>query len=65
MREIGMTCRENEEERSVLCFFFFVSQVTLAEVEESFDRLMVGNRRTGVVMKEEERRLTAYHEVGD
>ncbi|PFH37622.1 ATP-dependent metallopeptidase HflB subfamily protein [Besnoitia besnoiti] len=39
-------------------------QVTRAEVDESFDRLMVGNRRTGVVMKEEERRLTAYHESG-
>ncbi|PHJ17248.1 atp-dependent metallopeptidase subfamily protein [Cystoisospora suis] len=39
-------------------------QVTLSEVEESFDRLMVGNRRTGVIMKEEERRLTAYHESG-
>ncbi|KFG30904.1 putative ATP-dependent metalloprotease, partial [Toxoplasma gondii FOU] len=38
-------------------------QVTRAEVDESFDRLMVGSRRTGVVMKEEERRLTAYHEV--
>ncbi|KFG99624.1 ATP-dependent metallopeptidase HflB subfamily protein [Toxoplasma gondii VAND] len=39
-------------------------QVTRAEVDESFDRLMVGSRRTGVVMKEEERRLTAYHESG-
>ncbi|MCZ6586857.1 MAG: ATP-dependent zinc metalloprotease FtsH [Alphaproteobacteria bacterium] len=38
--------------------------VTMAEFEESKDKVMMGAERRSMVMSEEEKRLTAYHEAG-
>ncbi len=38
--------------------------VTMREFEEARDKVMMGVERKSIVMKEEERRLTAYHEGG-
>jgi len=38
--------------------------VTMAEFEESKDKVMMGTERRSMVMTEEEKRLTAYHEAG-
>ncbi|MBS0236226.1 MAG: ATP-dependent zinc metalloprotease FtsH [Proteobacteria bacterium] len=38
--------------------------VTMAELEEAIDKVMMGALRKSMVMNEEERRLTAYHEGG-
>ncbi len=38
--------------------------VSMAELEESRDKVMMGAERRSLVMTEEERRLTAYHEGG-
>jgi cell division protease FtsH len=36
----------------------------MADLEEAKDKVMLGAERKSMVMKEEERRLTAYHEAG-
>ncbi|HEX9648701.1 MAG TPA: ATP-dependent zinc metalloprotease FtsH [Alphaproteobacteria bacterium] len=38
--------------------------VTMAEFEEAKDKVMMGAERRSMVMTEEERKLTAYHEAG-
>ncbi|HZD24683.1 MAG TPA: AAA family ATPase, partial [Alphaproteobacteria bacterium] len=38
--------------------------VTMAEFEEAKDKVMMGSERRSMVMTEEEKRLTAYHEAG-
>ena len=38
--------------------------VTMAEFEEAKDKVMMGAERRSLVMTEEEKRLTAYHEAG-
>ena len=38
--------------------------VTLAEFEEARDKVMMGSERRSMVMTEEEKTLTAYHEAG-
>ncbi len=38
--------------------------VTMAEFEASKDKVMMGSERRSMVMTEEEKRLTAYHEAG-
>ena len=38
--------------------------VTMAELEEAKDKVMMGAERRSMVMSEEEKRLTAYHEAG-
>jgi cell division protease FtsH len=39
-------------------------RIFMADFEEAKDRVMLGAERKSLVMKEEERRLTAYHEAG-
>ena len=39
-------------------------KIYMADFEEAKDRVMLGAERKSMVMKEEERRLTAYHEAG-
>ena len=39
-------------------------QIFMADLEEAKDKVMLGAERKSLVMKEEERRLTAYHEAG-
>jgi cell division protease FtsH len=39
-------------------------KIFMADLEEAKDRVMLGAERKSLVMKEEERRLTAYHEAG-
>ena len=38
--------------------------VTMAELEEAIDRVILGPERKGRVINDQERRLKAYHEVG-
>jgi cell division protease FtsH len=38
--------------------------VTMAELEESKDKVMMGTERRSMVMTEDEKKLTAYHEAG-
>ncbi len=38
--------------------------VTLSELEDAKDKVLMGSERKSMVMSEEERRLTAYHESG-
>ena len=38
--------------------------VSMAEFEEAKDKVMMGAERRSMVMKDEEKRLTAYHEAG-
>ncbi|MSP82808.1 MAG: ATP-dependent metallopeptidase FtsH/Yme1/Tma family protein [Alphaproteobacteria bacterium] len=38
--------------------------VTMAELEDAKDKVMMGSERRSMVMSEEEKRLTAYHEGG-
>ncbi len=38
--------------------------VSMAELEKAKDKIMMGAERKSMVMKEEERNLTAYHEAG-
>ena len=38
--------------------------VTLSEFEEARDKVMMGSERRSMVMTEEEKTLTAYHEAG-
>jgi cell division protease FtsH len=38
--------------------------VSMAELEESKDKVMMGSERRSMVMKDEEKKLTAYHESG-
>ena len=38
--------------------------VTMQEMEEAKDKVMMGSERRSLVMTEEEKRLTAYHEAG-
>ncbi|MDP7486554.1 MAG: ATP-dependent zinc metalloprotease FtsH [Alphaproteobacteria bacterium] len=38
--------------------------VTMTELEEAKDKVMMGTERRSMVMTEEERKLTAYHEAG-
>ncbi len=38
--------------------------VTMQELEEAKDKVMMGTERRSMVMSEEEKRLTAYHEAG-
>jgi cell division protease FtsH len=38
--------------------------VTMAEMEEAKDKVMMGSERRSMVMTEDERKLTAYHEAG-
>ena len=38
--------------------------VSMAEFEEAKDKVMMGPERRSMVMEEEEKRLTAYHEAG-
>jgi len=39
-------------------------KIYMSDFEEAKDRVMLGAERKSMVMKEEERRLTAYHEAG-
>jgi cell division protease FtsH len=39
-------------------------RIFMADLEEAKDKVMLGAERKSLVMKEEERRLTAYHEAG-
>ncbi len=39
-------------------------QIFMADLEEAKDKVMLGAERKSLVMKDEERRLTAYHEAG-
>src|SRR5215204_576677 len=39
-------------------------KIYMADFEEAKDRVMLGAERKSMVMREEERRLTAYHEAG-
>jgi cell division protease FtsH len=39
-------------------------KIYMADFEEAKDKVMLGAERKSLVMKEEERRLTAYHEAG-
>jgi cell division protease FtsH len=39
-------------------------KVYMADLEEAKDKVMLGAERKSMVMKEEEKRLTAYHEAG-
>ncbi len=39
-------------------------RIYMADFEEAKDKVMLGAERKSLVMKEEERRLTAYHEAG-
>ncbi len=39
-------------------------KVYMADLEEAKDKVMLGAERKSMVMKDEERRLTAYHEAG-
>ncbi|MCC6319259.1 MAG: ATP-dependent zinc metalloprotease FtsH [Gemmatimonadaceae bacterium] len=39
-------------------------RIFMADFEEAKDKVMLGAERKSLVMKEEERRLTAYHEAG-
>ena len=39
-------------------------QVYMADLEDAKDKVMLGAERKSMVMKDEERRLTAYHEAG-
>ena len=41
----------------------FMIQVTNAEIEDSFDRLKVGNKRSSATLEVEEKTVTAFHEV--
>ena len=36
----------------------------MAEFEEAKDKVMLGSERRSMVMTDEEKRLTAYHEAG-
>ena len=38
--------------------------VTMSDVEEAKDKVMMGAERRSMVMTEEEKKLTAYHEGG-
>ena len=38
--------------------------VTMREMEDAKDKVMMGSERRSMVMTEEEKRLTAYHEGG-
>ncbi len=38
--------------------------VTMAELEEAKDKVMMGSERRSMVMSEDEKKLTAYHEAG-
>ncbi|GIS15928.1 MAG: hypothetical protein CM15mP117_13600 [Alphaproteobacteria bacterium] len=38
--------------------------VSMAEFEEAKDKVMMGSERRSMVMTEEEKKLTAYHEAG-
>ena len=38
--------------------------VTLSEFEEAKDKVMMGSERRSMVMTEDEKNLTAYHEGG-
>ncbi len=38
--------------------------ITMAEMEEAKDKVMMGSQRRSMVMSDEERELTAYHESG-
>ena len=38
--------------------------VTMAELEEAKDKVMMGSERRSMVMTEDEKKLTAYHEAG-
>ena len=40
------------------------NNVSMAEFEEAKDKVMMGSERRSMVMTEEERKLTAYHEAG-
>jgi cell division protease FtsH len=40
------------------------SQITMEEFERAKDKIMMGAERRGVVMSEDDKRLTAYHEAG-
>ncbi len=40
------------------------SEVTMAHFEKAKDKIMMGSERKSMVMKEKEKRLTAYHEAG-
>jgi hypothetical protein len=39
-------------------------KIWMADLEEAKDKVMLGAERKSLVMREEERRLTAYHEAG-
>ena len=39
-------------------------EVTLAEVEEAKDKIILGKEKKSKVISEEEKRITAYHEIG-
>ena len=39
-------------------------KVTMAELEKAKDKILMGTERTSMVMNEDEKRLTAYHEAG-
>jgi cell division protease FtsH len=39
-------------------------KIMMADLEEAKDKVMLGAERKSMVMKDEERRLTAYHEAG-
>jgi cell division protease FtsH len=51
-------------EAALLAARFGKRVVTMAEFEEAKDKVMMGAERRSMVMSEEERRLTAYHEGG-
>ncbi len=38
--------------------------VSMAEFEEAKDKVMMGSERRSMVMTDDEKRLTAYHEAG-
>ena len=40
------------------------NNVSMIEFEEAKDKVMMGSERRSMVMTEEERKLTAYHEAG-
>ena len=39
-------------------------KVTMTELEKAKDKILMGTERTSMVMNEDEKRLTAYHEAG-
>ena len=51
-------------EAAIITARYNEKEITTPRIQQAFERIVMGLQKKSLVMNEEERKITAYHEVG-